>query len=191
MLANAQGTLLNQARLAQGLGISSPMIGRYIDLLVELMLVRRLLPWSGNLSKRLVRSPKVYIRDSGLTHALLEIRNPNQLLGHPVVGPSWEGFVIETLIAESGSYSTPLFYRTADGAEIDLVFEKAGKPLIGIEIKRTGVPKVEPGFRIACDDLGVEHRIVVSSGNDDYPIKGNVRVHSLSSAIKVVRGLFT
>ena len=96
MLANGQGTLLNNARLAQGLGVSAPTVNRYIDLLADFMLLRRLTPWSGNLGKRLVRSPKVYVRDSGLTHALLEIGPLNQLLGHPIVGPSWEGLSSRT-----------------------------------------------------------------------------------------------
>ncbi len=189
MLANGQGTLLNNARLAQGLGVSAPMISRYIDLLVDLMLVRRLAPWSGNLGKRLVRSPKVYVRDSGLVHALLEIGTLNQLLGHPVVGASWEGFVIETLIDAAGPDVTPLFYRTADGAEIDLVFEQAGKPKVAIEVKRSSAPRVEAGFGIACDDLGIEHRLVVGSGDSSYRAKGNVAVHTVSSATEAVRDL--
>ncbi len=187
MLANGQGTLLNSARLAQGLGVSAPMIGRYIDLLVDLMLVRRLAPWSGNLGKRLIRSPKVYVRDSGLVHALLEIGRLDQLLGHPIVGPSWEGFVIETLIAAAGPASTPLFYRTADGAEIDLLLEQGGRPRLAIDVKRSHAPKIEAGFSIACDDLGIEHRFVVGSGQDSYKTKGGVVVHGLKSAVAAVR----
>ena len=187
MLANGQGTLLNSARLAQGLGVSAPMIGRYIDLLVDLMLVRRLAPWSGNLGKRLIRSPKVYVRDSGLVHALLEIGRLDQLLGHPIVGPSWEGFVIEMLIAAAGPASTPLFYRTADGAEIDLLFEQGGRPRLAIEVKRSTAPKIEAGFGIACDDLGIEHRFVVGSGQGSYRTRGDVTVYGLESAIAAVR----
>lgn len=190
MLANAQGSMLNQARLAQGLGVSAPMIGRYVDLLADLMLVRRLQPWSGNLGKRIVRSPKIYIRDSGLTHALLEIGTLDQLLGHPVAGPSWEGFVIETLIHSAGPSAIPLFYRTADGTEADLVLERGGKPIVAIEIKRSSVPKIGHGFTIACDDLGVANRIVVSSGDETYATKGNITVHSLKSACGTVAELF-
>lgn len=102
MLANGQGSLLHQSRLASGLGVPAPAVGRYIDLLVDLQLVRRLPPWSGNLGKRLVRSPKIYVRDSGVLHALLELETWNDIVGHPVVGPSWEGFVIENLIAAAG-----------------------------------------------------------------------------------------
>ncbi|MDQ0322426.1 putative AAA+ superfamily ATPase [Pararhizobium capsulatum DSM 1112] len=187
MLANGQGNTLNSARLAQGLGVSAPMIGRYVDLLVDLMLVRLLHPWSGNLGKRLVKSPKIYVRDSGLVHALLEIGTLNQLLGHPVVGPSWEGFVIETLINVAGPDVTPLFYRTADGAEIDLVFEQAGRAKVAIEVKRASAPHAERGFFVACDDLEIENRIVVGAGTEDYPAKGGVKVRTLLSAVNEVR----
>ena len=112
-----------------------------------------------------------------------------QLLGHPVVGPSWEGFVIENLIGATGSMGTPSFYRTADGSELDLVFEKGGLPFIGIEIKRSTAPKIGHGFIIACDDLKIEHRIVVSSADERYRTKGNIDVHSLPSAIQRVREL--
>jgi uncharacterized protein len=189
MLANGQGTLLNNARLAQGLAVSAPTVNRYIDLLADLMLLRRLTPWSGNLGKRLVRSPKVYVRDSGLTHALLEIGSLNQLLGHPIAGPSWEGFVIENLIGAAGSMGTPSFYRTADGSELDLVFEKGGIPFIGIEIKRSTAPKVGHGFTIACDDLKIEHRIVVSAGDEQYRARENIAVHSLPSALQTIAHL--
>jgi uncharacterized protein len=189
MLANAQGTTLNAARLAQGLGVSAPTVSRYIDLLADLLLLRRLAPWSGNLNKRLVRSPKIYVRDSGLTHALLEIGPLNQLLGHPIVGPSWEGFAIEALVTASESSSPPLFYRTADGSELDLVFEKGGRPFIGIEVKRSSAPKIGPGFQIACDDLEIEHRLVVSGGEDSYQTKGGVQVTSLIGAVQKVREL--
>jgi uncharacterized protein len=189
MLANSQGTTLNAARLAQGLGVSAPTITHYIDLLADLMLVRRLAPWSGNLGKRLVRSPKIYVRDSGLTHALLEIGQFNQLLGHPVVGPSWEGFAIENLTAAAGASSQPMFYRTADGSELDLVFEKGGKPFIAIEIKRSSAPKIGHGYLIACEDLGIEHRLVASGGEDCYHAKGDVFVTSLAGAVRKVREL--
>lgn len=188
MLANGQGTLLNSARLAQGLGVSAPTVNRYIDLLVDLMLVRRLQPWSGNLGKRLVRSPKIYVRDSGLVHGLLEIGLLDQLLGHPVVGASWEGFVIESLVNATRT-ATPLFYRTADGAEIDLVFEHRGKPFVAVEIKRSSAPRVESGFGVACDDLGIADRIVVYSGDASYPIKGGAMVHSLPSATAALKDI--
>ena len=191
MMANGQGTLLNSARLAQGLGITAPTVSRYIDLLDDLLLLRRLQPWSGNLYKRLVRSPKIYVRDSGLVHALAEIGTLDHLLGHPLVGPSWEGFLIENLITAAGKECTPMFYRTADGAEIDLIIERGGVPLMGFEIKRSSAPKVEHGFYIACDDLKLEHRFIVAPVNEAYPIKGGGIVLSPLEAIERVRQLTT
>jgi uncharacterized protein len=191
MLANGQGTLLNSARLAQGLGVSAPLITRYIDLLVDLLLVRRLPPWSGNLDKRLVRSPKIYITDSGLLHALAEIGTLDNLYGHQLIGPSWEGFVIEALAKAAGPSCTPMFYRTADGSEIDLLLERGGKPFAAIEVKRSSAPKVQHGFHIACDDLQVPHRFVVAPVTESYPIKGNVIVRSLLSATAALQDLLT
>lgn len=183
MLANGQGNQLNNVRLVQGLGVSAPMINRYIDLLADLMLARRLQPWSGNLNKRLVQSPKVYVRDSGLVHALLEIGTLEQLLGHPIVGPSREGFVLEALVGAVSKSAQSTYYRTADGAELELVFERASKPFIGIEIKSSAAPKILPGFSVACDDLEIEHRLVVSSGSDCYRTTGGVEVLPVLAAI--------
>jgi predicted AAA+ superfamily ATPase len=169
MLAHAQGTPLNQARLASSLGVTSPAVGRYNDLLVDLLLVCRLRPWSGNVGKRLVRTPKTYIRDSGLTHALLDIGTWEDLLGHPVAGASWEGFVIENLIAAAGERRTPYFYRTEDGAEIDLLFERGGKPEIAIEIKRSSAPTLSRGFHSARNALKVKESYLVHGGSDSWP----------------------
>jgi predicted AAA+ superfamily ATPase len=169
MLAHMQGVPLNQARLASSLGVTSPSVGRYIDLLVDLLLVRRLRPWAGNVGKRLVRTPKVYIRDSGLTHALLDIETWEDLLGHPVAGASWEGFVIENLIAAAGERRTPYFYRTEDGAEIDLLFERAGRPEIAIEIKRSSAPALSRGFHGARETLEVKESYLVHGGTGTWP----------------------
>ena len=189
MLANGQGALLNTARLGQGLGVTAPMVNRYIDLLADLLLVRRLPPWSGNVGKRLVKSPKIYVRDSGLVHALLDIAGLDGLLGHFVCGPSWEGFVIEALIQAAGPDMTPFFYRTQDGAEIDLLIEKAGRPAVALEIKRSSAPRLERGFHLACDALAVPKRILVGSGIDPYPAKGGVMVQGLDDAIATVQML--
>ena len=147
MLANSQATPLNQSKLASNLGLSTPAVTRYIDLLVDLLLVRRLRPWSGNTGKRLVRTPKVYVRDSGLTHALLDLETWEQVLGHPVAGASWEGFAVENLIAAAGDRRTPYFYRTEDGAEIDLLFERGGSVDMVVEIKRSTAPTLSRGFK--------------------------------------------
>ncbi len=188
MLANAQGTLLNASRLAQSLGVSANAVARYLDLLVDLLLVRRLQPWSGNVNKRLVKSPKIYIRDSGLVHALLEIETPNQLLGHMVCGSSWDGFVIENLINSASKSLVPFFYRTADRAEIDLLFERAGKPFIAVEVKRSSAPKIEQGFHQACDELGIVHRMVVAPVSESYSSK-KARVQSLADAMRAIQAL--
>jgi uncharacterized protein len=169
MLAHAQGTLLNQAKLASSLGVSSPAVARYLDLLVDLLLVRRLRPWMGNVGKRLVRTAKVYIRDSGITHALLDIETFEDLLGHPVAGSSWEGFAIENLIAAAADRRTPYFYRTEDGAEIDLLFERGGKPEVAIEIKRSSAPSLSRGFHLAREVLNVKESYLVHGGDGTWP----------------------
>ena len=184
MLANAQGALLNQARLASSLDVSAPTIGRYVDLLVDLLLVRRLQPWSGNLGKRLVRSPKVYVRDSGVLHALLGLDTVDDVLSHVIAGPSWEGFVIENLIAAAGPNRIPLFFRTEKGAEVDLIFERGGRVEMVIEIKRSSAPTVSKGFRLACDDLSPKSAFVVHSGTERWPMPGEVTATSLVELMK-------
>jgi predicted AAA+ superfamily ATPase len=179
MLAYGQGTLLNQSRLASSLGVSAPAVGRYIDLLVDLLLVRRLRAWSGNIGKRLVRAPKVYVRDSGLVHALLELETWNDVVGHPVAGPSWEGFVIENLIAAAGDDRVPFFYRTEDGAEIDLVFERGGRVEMAIEIKRTTAPELTKGFRLGREALRPAAAYLVHGGGDEWPMGNGVMAISL------------
>ena len=171
MLAHQQGSLVNQARLAGSLGVSAPAINRYIDLMVDLQLVRRLAPWSGNVGKRLVKAPKVYVRDSGIVHALLDLETWNDVAGHPVAGPSYEGFVIENIIQCAGSRWRPYFYRTHDGAEVDLLLERGGQPEIAVEVKRSSAPSLDKGFALACDDLGVKQRYVVYPGADTYTVR--------------------
>lgn len=183
MLAHEQGGLLNAAKLAGNLGVSGQSIARYLDLLVDLMLVRRLPPWHSNAGKRLVRSPKVYIRDAGLTHALLAIESMEGLLGHPVVGGSWEGFCIENLIAAAPRGTEASFYRSSAGAEIDLVLRLPNGALWAVEIKRTTSPKVSRGFHTAADDLNAAERILVFADDRDVPGPGGVRAMPLMAAI--------
>ena len=183
MLAHGQGTALNQARLAASLAVSSPAVGRYVDLLVDLLLVRRLRPWSGNVGKRLVRTPKTYVRDSGITHVLLDLETWNDVLGHPVAGPSWEGFVIENLVAAAGDRRTPYYYRTEDGAEVDLLFERAGRVEMAIEIKRSTAPDLSAGFRSAREVLKPKEAYVVHGGSGQWPIdKGVTAIRCRRSA---------
>ena len=184
MLAHAQGSILNQSRLAGSLAVSTPAVGRYIDLLVDLLLVRRLRPWSGNVGKRLVRSPKIYIRDSGLVHALLDLTRLDDVLGHPVAGASWEGFVIENLIAAAGERRVPYFYRTEDGAEVDLVFERGGTVEMAIEIKRSTAPSLSRGFHRAREVLAPRESYLVHGGDASWPLSGGVVAISLPELMR-------
>ncbi len=187
MLAHGQGTLLNQSRLASSLGVSAPAVARYVDLLVDLLLVRRLQPWSGNIGKRFVRSPKLYVRDSGLVHALLQLERWDDVLGHPVAGPSWEGFVIENLIQAAGDRRVPCFYRTADGSEIDLVLERGGRVEIAVEIKRSTAPEASKGFRLGCEATRARQRYIVHGGSDEWPMAGGVTAIPLSEMVQRLR----
>jgi len=189
MLAHAQGGLLNAAALAEGLGVSGQTVGRYLDLLVDLMLVRRLMPWHENAGKRLVKSPKVYVRDSGLVHALLGLDTLEGLLGHPVVGGSWEGLCIETLIAAAPTGTEPYFYRTSAGAELDLILRLPGEEVWAIEIKRTTAPKVSRGFHLAVKDIRADRKILVYAGDRDVPAGDGLRAMPLATAVGQLRNL--
>jgi hypothetical protein len=183
MLAHQQGGLLNAATLARALAVDGKTVAAYLDLLVDLLLVRRLAPWHGNLRKRLVKSPKVYVRDSGLVHALLGIGEREALLAHPVAGGSWEGWVIESLIAVAPAGSEAHFFRTAAGAEIDLVLTlpRRRRPW-AIEIKRGIAPKLDRGFHLACDAVRPERRLVISGGVERYWLADGVEALSLIGA---------
>ena len=190
MLAHNQGTLLNASRLASGLAVSAPTVTNYIGLLVDLLLVRRLPPFHANIGKRLVKSPKTYVRDSGLVHALLGIETDDDLLGHPVVGPSWEGFVIENLIAAAPSRARASFYRTIRGAEIDLLLELGGRQgTWAVEIKRGLAAKTEKGFHIALEDLKPEQAFVVYSGPDRYPKGDGIEAIGVRELAEELRSL--
>ncbi len=190
MLAHNQGSQLNAHKLAAGLSISAPTVASYVDLLVDLLLVRRLRPFVTNVGKRLVKSPRVYVRDSGIVHALLGLRDFDQLAGHPIVGASWEGFVIENLLAAVPEGTMSSFYRTTGGAEIDLVLELPAKNAIwAIEIKRSLTPKVEKGFYFACDDIKPERRFVVYSGSDHYPLANGVEAIDVKSLAALLANL--
>ncbi|WP_037136379.1 ATP-binding protein [Rhizobium leucaenae] len=170
MLAHHQSGLLNAAEFARALGVNGKTVASYLDLLVDLLLVRRLEPWHANVGKRLVKSPRVYVRDSGITHALLGLTTQEDLLGHPVAGASWASFVIETLIAAAPAGTQSNFYRTSAGAEIDLLLTPPGGHPWAIEIKRSLTPKLEKGFYLACEDLNPSRRIVVYPGLETFPL---------------------
>lgn len=181
MLAHHHSGLLNVAHLARNLGVDAKTAQSYIDLLCDLLLVRRLPPWHINIGKRLVKSPKVYLRDSGLVHALLDIGAKETLLSHPVVGASWEGFVIENLLACAGANVQAYFYRSSGGAEIDLLLAWPGGELWAIEIKRSLTPKVERGFHAACEDLVPARKLVVYAGLETFPLGHEVQAVSLAT----------
>ena len=189
MLAHVQGGLLNAAALAEGLGVSGQTIGRYLDLLVDLMLVRRLQPWHENVGKRLVKSPKVYVRDSGVVHALLSIGTIEGLLGHPVVGGSWEGFCIEALLAAAPTGTEPFFYRTSAGAELDLVLRLPWGDIWAVEIKRTTAPKVSRGFYVGAEDIKASRKLLIYAGEHDVPVAEGVRAMPLEQGIGLLRAL--
>ena len=174
MLAYEQGQVLNAARLAASLGVSGQTIARYLDVLYDLLLVRRLQPWAQQSSKRLIKTPKVYVRDSGLVHALLGLGTQRELLSHPVVGGSWEGWIIENLLACAPATTHPCYYRTAAGAEIDLVLALPGGQRWAIEIKRSSAPTVSKGFHLGCDDIAATRRLVVSSAHTAFPMSGGI-----------------
>lgn len=187
MLAHNQGGVFNASQLARNFDISSVTINRYLDLMVDLLLVRRLMPWTYNTGKRLTKSPKVYVRDSGITHALLNIENFNNLLSNPIVGDSWEGFVIENILSLISSRVKFYYYRSPGGAEIDLILEFADGETWAIEIKKGSVPKLSKGFYIACDDLKPDKKFVVYSGNDTFPFAHDITAISLYDMMKQVR----
>ncbi len=191
MLAHLQGTMPNAAQIARGLGVDGKTVARYLDLLVDLLLVRRLPPFHVNVGKRLVKSPKTYVRDSGVVHALLGLNDLDTVLGHPVVGGSWEGFVLENLIAVAPEQARASFYRTAAGAEVDLVLEMPGGKLWVVEVKRSLAPKLERGFHHAWEDLKPDRGFLVYAGDERYPLAAEVEaigLHDMMALLEAGHG---
>ena len=194
MLAHHQGAPLNAAALARSLGVDGKTVASYLDLMVDLLLVRRLPAWHANLNKRLVKAPKVYVRDSGVLHALLGLGEQETLLGHPAVGASWECFVIEQIlncaaVAAGGVRDMQAaYYRSSGGAEIDLVLTWRSGESWAIEIKRSLSPKLERGFHSACEDVLPARRFVVYPGAERYPLREEVEAISLPAFLQALRG---
>ncbi|MCX7189144.1 MAG: ATP-binding protein [Methylotenera sp.] len=186
MLAHHQGELLNTAQLARNLGIDNKTAANYLDLLIDLLLVRRLLPWHANTGKRLTKAPKVYVRDSGIIHALLQIADEESLLSHPVLGKSWECFVIENILNIAPNDVQGYFYRSSGGAEIDLILVWPNGDLWAIEIKRSLMPKLERGFYSACNDLLPARKYVVYAGEEQYPIANDIEAISLTGLCRLL-----
>ena len=176
MCGHLQGQLFNASQLGLALGgAAHTTVGRYLDLMVDALMLRRLEPWHANVGKRLVKSPKVFVRDSGLLHALLGIASLDDLAGHPVAGLSWEGFVVEQLLAHLPPLAAFGFYRTAAGAELDLVVERGGRRT-GYEIRLSNAPRPARGFWTACEDLGLDRAWVIAPVREGYPLADNVEV---------------
>jgi uncharacterized protein len=187
MCAHLQGQVLNAAKLGASLDLSGPAVRSRLDFLREALFVRLLPPWSGNLKKRLIKSPKLYFRDSGLCHALLNIRTVDDLLGHPAFGSSWEAFCVETLCASLPDWR-PSFYRTSNGAELDLVLESGARRL-AFECKASAAPSLNKGFRSAVEDLTPEHSFVVSLIDGEYPLDRGVTACGLKECVNLTREL--
>ncbi|RAI95267.1 ATP-binding protein [Algoriphagus yeomjeoni] len=186
MLAHQQGQLINLSKLGGGLDLTSPTVKSYVEMLEDLLLIRSVRPWLVNVGKRLVKSPKIYIRDSGITHALLNLIKLDDLLGHPVVGGSWEGFIIENIISVLPKGADYGFYRTTGGAELDLVLSLNGE-VWAIEIKRTLSPKLSKGFLNAVEDISADHRYFIYAGKDEFPLGENTSAIGLARFMKKIK----
>ena len=184
MLAHNQGRTFNAAQLARSLGVKGVTVGRYLDLMVDLLLMRRLPSWSSNVGKRLVRAPKTYLRDSGVCHALLGIESYDSLLGHPVVGGSWEGFVVESVLGAAPAHAQWGHYRTRSGAEVDLALDLGAGKLWAIEVERSSAPSVSRGFHAACDDLRPTRKYVVHAGDESFPLRHGVEAITLPDIVQ-------
>jgi predicted AAA+ superfamily ATPase len=175
MLAHVHGQLWNASTFARNFDVSSPTVKHHLDLLTDTFLVRQLQPLHVNLRKRLVKSPKVYVRDSGLLHSLLRIGDLERLQGHPALGASFEGFAIEQMIARAPPGSDVAFYRSHTGDEIDLVVTRRDGQRLAIEVKYTAAPRLTPHFHRAFDDIGADRGFVVTAGDDEFPLARRVR----------------
>jgi len=184
MLAHGQGEPANHAKLASNLEITGKTVGHYLDILTDLLLLRRLEPWYANVKKRLVKAPRYYIRDSGITHRLLGIGARDALLSNPVLGKSWEGFVIENIHSVLPRGAETYYYRTAAGAEIDLLIKMPSADLWAVEIKHGKAPKIGKHFNRTCEDVGAHQKYVIYSGDDEFPVGNDVTVISLEKFLK-------
>lgn len=185
MLAHTNGSVWNAETFSRSLGITAPTVLRYLDYLEGGYMIRRLPPWFANVKKRLVKSPKVYVRDSGLLHNLLKLHNTDDVLSHPVAGTSWEGYVIEQVHQCRKQDIQLYYYRTHDGAECDLVLVKGIKPVCCIEIKLTNAPVVSKGFFNCITDLKPKSKFVITPGSEDYTSKDGVIITSIYKFLKV------
>jgi len=182
MLAHSHGQVVNSSRLGESIGISHTTIRSYLDILEQTFMIRLVQPLHANIKKRVIKSSKVYVRDSGILHSLLAIENKNDLFGHPVFGSSWEGFALENILSVYPKHS-PYFYRTSSGVEIDLVLERGSKR-IAFEFKASKSPTLSKGFYQALKDLSIDHAYIISPVDEQYPLKKNVIVSPLHTFMR-------
>lgn len=187
MLAHYHGQQAVLSEIAKSLEVSHTTIRTYLDILQDFFMVRQVHPWSGNTKKRLVKSPKIYIRDTGLLHNLLNIPSFEQLMGHPLVGASWEGFVIENILNQLSPNWVSSYYRSSNQSEIDLVLEGPAREVWAIEIKKSVSPTLSSGFYHACEDIQATKKFVIYSGSDQFPMKGGIEVIGLVAFLKMIR----
>lgn len=186
MLAHYHGQQAVLTEIGKSLEVSHTTARNYLDILQDFFMVRQVHPWSGNTKKRLVKTPKVYIRDTGLLHSLLNITSFDQLLGHPVAGASWEGFVMENILNQIPADWTASYYRSSNQAEIDLVLEFGSKEVWGVEIKKSSAPTISSGFHRACEDIGTTKKYVVYSGTDRFPLRGDIEAVGLIEFVGMI-----
>ena len=179
MVAHIHGDIINMNNLSKSLEVTGTTLKKYLAFLKDAFLIRLLPPYTMNIKKRLVKSPKIYVRDSGLLHHLLNIKNFDVLESHPILGNSWEGYVIEQIAQKIDVNDELMFYRTHEGAECDLVLTRSGKPYMAIEIKYTAAPKLSKGNNIAFGDIKAEMNYIITPGTDTYLISDNIKVCSL------------
>ncbi len=187
MLAHFHGQQANLSNIGKSLDVSHTTVKTYLDTLQDFFMVRQVQPWSGNIKKRLVKTPKIYIRDTGLLHGLLSIHNFDQLLGHPIVGASWEGFVVENILNTISSTWTPSYYRSSNQAEIDLILERNNQEVWAIEVKRSISPSLSAGFHNACADIGATKKWVIYSGKERFPVKNETEVIGLIEFMSLIK----
>ncbi len=189
MLAHLQGETVNYSNLASNLEVDAKTVTHYLDILTDLLLVRRLEPWHANVKKRLVKSPRYYVRDSGILHRLLGINSHDELLSHPVLGKSWEGFVLENIFSILPNSAESFFYRTATGAEIDLVIKTPSSGVWAVEIKYGVAPKIGRHYSQTCEDVGARYKYVLYGGEDEFSVGNGIKVVSLSGLMEKLQSI--
>lgn len=184
MLAHLQGETVNYHKIAANLEVDRKTVNHYIDILIDLLLIRRIHPLHANVKKRLIKSPRYYVRDSGILHRLLDIGGYDSLLSNPILGKSWEGFVIENIHSVLPRFCETYFYQTSAGSKIDLVIKMPNAEVWAVEIKYGVAPKLSKHYSRTCDDIGATQKYVVYGGDDEFPIRDGVRVISLERMMK-------